>query len=129
MQEPPNILFVEDDEDLAVLLSKLLLRDGYVVDFCKTINEAVIRLRGGEFDLLISDIILEDGTGFDLIKEVRQHSQIPAIAMSGFGSKRDIQLSIASGFNVHLTKPVQLPELESAIQELLLRRIRRTSAN
>ena len=70
-----------------------------------------------EHDLLISDIELPDGTGLELMRELGGGRGLPGIAMSGFGSEEDVRLSREAGFATHLTKPIDIARLESAIQE------------
>jgi CheY-like chemotaxis protein len=70
------------------------------------------------FDILLSDIGLPDGSGHDLIKRIRQKRNVCALALSGFGMEEDVQRSREAGFFDHLTKPVSLDRLQSAIAEL-----------
>jgi DNA-binding response OmpR family regulator len=67
------------------------------------------------FDLLISDVGLPDGNGMELLRNLRAKSNIPGIAISGFGTDADIEKSLEAGFSEHLVKPVQLEKLEAAI--------------
>jgi CheY-like chemotaxis protein len=69
----------------------------------------------GRFDVLISDIELPDGSGLDLMRELR--GRVPGIAISGFGTSEDVQQSLEAGFALHLTKPIEANRLESAILE------------
>ena len=78
----------------------------------------------GYFDLLISDIELPDGTGLELIHGLGGGRTLPGIAISGFGSEEDLHQSAGAGFAEHLTKPIDLNRLESAI-----RRVTSSSAN
>lgn len=73
-----------------------------------------------KFDLLICDIGLPDGTGFDLIEEIRKEHKTPALALSGFGTQADVAKSLAAGFDHHLTKPVNFQKLEVAIWQLTI---------
>jgi CheY-like chemotaxis protein len=69
------------------------------------------------FDLLLSDLGLPDGSGVDLMREIRQHgSKLPGIALSGYGRDSDIQQSRDAGFVAHLTKPVDVQRLERTIE-------------
>jgi len=75
-----------------------------------------------KFDLLISDVALPDGTGMELMMQLRAISKIPGIAISGFGNHGDIEKSLEAGFSEHLIKPVKLETLEAAIERALPRR-------
>jgi DNA-binding response OmpR family regulator len=72
------------------------------------------------FDLLISDIELPDGSGLDLMRQLR--GRVPGIAISGFGAPDDIQMSLDAGFTLHLTKPVEVRHLDEAIAAVLAQR-------
>jgi 23S rRNA (uracil1939-C5)-methyltransferase len=65
-----------------------------------------------KFDLLISDIALPDGSGMDLMIQLRAISKIPGIAISGFGNDGDIERSLRAGFSQHLIKPIKLENLK-----------------
>ena len=71
-----------------------------------------------QFDLLISDIELPDGTGLELMHGLGGGRTLPGIAISGFGSEEDLQESAGAGFAEHLTKPIDLNRLESAIRRV-----------
>jgi len=72
----------------------------------------------GEFDLLVSDIGLPDGTGLDLIRRLRKSRPVRGIALSGFGLDSDLQRSFDAGFLAHLTKPVNFASLEATIRQV-----------
>jgi CheY-like chemotaxis protein len=69
-----------------------------------------------QFDVLVSDIGLPDGSGFDLLKALRAKGQVFGIALSGYGMEDDIRRSHDVGFSHHLVKPVDLNKLDSIIQ-------------
>jgi signal transduction histidine kinase/ActR/RegA family two-component response regulator len=115
---PLRILLVEDNEDTLRFLSTMLSRRGYEVATAGDLAEALRLAFEGEPDLLISDIELPDGNGLELMDAIRSRRPMPGIALSGFGSADDIEQSLASGFNVHLTKPVDFRRLEEVIQQI-----------
>lgn len=71
-----------------------------------------------EFDLLVSDIGLPDGTGIDVMKEIKARRPIKGIAVSGFGCAEDLRRSREAGFDLHLTRPVDFTTLENAIRTM-----------
>jgi CheY-like chemotaxis protein len=75
-------------------------------------------LRGDNFDVLLSDIGLPDGTGIDLIRAVREEicKRMPAVALTGFGMEDDVRRTLQAGFNDHLTKPVNFARLEQTLR-------------
>jgi CheY-like chemotaxis protein len=113
-----KILLVEDHPESALALTRLLSKQGYVMQTAATVASALEAVAETAFDLLISDIGLPDGTGFQLIETVRKKSATPAIAISGFGMEEDVAQSKLSGFDAHLTKPVNFHNLEAAIRRL-----------
>jgi signal transduction histidine kinase len=113
-----KILLVEDHHDSALALTQLLDRQGYVVRTANTVATALDAVAERAFDVLICDIGLPDGTGFELIETVRKKATTPAIALSGFGMEEDVAQSHLSGFDAHLTKPVNFQNLEAAIRKL-----------
>jgi len=113
-----RILLVEDHSDTANALRRLLANLGHSVTIGNTMAAAMERLKAMPFDLLLSDIGLPDGTGIDLIREVRRRYNIPAVAVSGFGMDADVDKCKEAGFDAHLTKPVNLKKLELIIREV-----------
>src|SRR6185436_8043575 len=113
--KPLRVLLVEDHADTANQLTQLLKRAGHDVSCAATVKEALEWAQAKPFDLLISDLGLPDGSGYDLMRNLARPQHIPGIALSGFGMKEDIQNSIAAGFSRHFTKPVDWHELQSEI--------------
>lgn len=114
-----RILLTEDDESTRVTLARLLQRRGHHLVTAATVAQARDLALADRFDLLISDLSLPDGSGHDLIQELREKKEIRAIALSGFGMDEDISRSRASGFAEHLTKPVDIAALDKAIARVM----------
>ncbi|HTW87037.1 MAG TPA: CHASE3 domain-containing protein [Candidatus Binataceae bacterium] len=112
-----RILLIEDHKDSAEVISHLLRNKGYFVEACATVTEALKIANEREFNLVLSDIGLPDGTGIDLIRRLRQRSSIPAVALTGFGMDEDIHRYKEAGFDAHLTKPVNFQKLEMLIHQ------------
>ncbi|MFN4243690.1 MAG: PAS domain-containing protein [Tepidisphaerales bacterium] len=113
-----RILLVEDHADTARVLQRLLRHFGHVTVTASTVSQALSILRAGEkFDLMISDIGLPDGSGYDLMQQ-SAGIRPPAIALSGFGMDDDLRRSRNAGFVEHLTKPVDAAYLEQVIQRV-----------
>ncbi|HVZ63701.1 MAG TPA: ATP-binding protein [Lacunisphaera sp.] len=123
---PRRILLVEDHADTGRILSRLLCAWGHTVFHAKTVAEALqmaateMATRG--LDFIISDVGLPDGSGLDLMKQLAGRYSLSGIALSGYGMESDIQQSLAAGFVRHLTKPVDLNQLRSAVEELIAAR-------
>jgi PAS domain S-box-containing protein len=114
---PPalRILLVDDNRDTLQSLARLLEQSCHRVDPATSCREASRLARLANYDLLISDIDLPDGTGLEVIREMRRRSPTPGIAVSGFGSADDIDMSLKSGFAEHLVKPIDVRTLNAAI--------------
>jgi signal transduction histidine kinase/CheY-like chemotaxis protein len=114
-----RILLVDDHKDTCDALERLLVRRGHVVAAAHNVRSALETAARDQFDLLISDVSLPDGSGMDLMTQLRAISAIPGIAISGFGNNGDIQRSLQAGFSEHLVKPVKVEKLETAIAHAL----------
>ena len=117
-----RILLVEDHADTVHALVRLLQSRGHKVRAEETIASALQAMREETFDVMICDIGLPDGTGFELVREARKTCQTPALALTGFGTEEDIAKSKAAGFDAHLAKPVNFQKLEAAIWQLTAER-------
>jgi PAS domain S-box-containing protein len=116
-----RLLLVEDHADTARVLARLLSGNGHTVEVANSIRQAMAAFdRDGKFDFMVSDLGLPDGSGVDLIRQIRQQLGlgIPAIALSGYGMEEDIARCKAAGFDDHVTKPVNLQKLEETIQRV-----------
>ena len=115
-----RLLLVEDHEDTNRSLTRMLRRRGYEVHPANDIRSALDIATRKQFDVLVSDIGLPDGSGIDLLKALRAKRDVFGIALSGYGMEEDIRRSGEAGFSHHLVKPVDLNKLDSIIQEMSL---------
>ena len=112
-----QILIVEDHEDTRRSMVRLLSRKHSVRD-ARNIATALAAASREPFDLVISDLGLPDGSGLDLMRELRRRYDVEGICLSGFGMDEDLVRSADAGFLHHLTKPVDITKLESVIDSL-----------
>jgi signal transduction histidine kinase/CheY-like chemotaxis protein len=110
-----RILVVEDHADTADVLKRVLRSRGHEVCVCDSIAAARSAVEAGGLDLLLSDLGLPDGTGLDLIRQVRRRHKFPAIALTGYGMDDDVARCKDAGFDGHLTKPVSFEKLDALI--------------
>ena len=111
-----HILLVEDHEPTRTALAHLLTRRDYEVTTAASVAEARRLSAKQQFQLLISDIGLPDGNGFELMKELRaRHADLQGIALTGYGMEEDISRSRDAGFTSHLIKPIRVQSLEAAL--------------
>ena len=113
-----DILLVEDHEDTARVLRRMLEAAGYAVGQANSVAGARDLATKRVFDLLISDVGLPDGSGLDLMRELRERQGMSGIALSGFGMDDDRAASKAAGFAEHFTKPVDWARLRDVIERL-----------
>lgn len=114
-----TILIVEDHEDTRRALARSLRRRGFGVIDAGSIEAACELFARRTPDLVICDIGLPDGTGWDAIARLREKGPVRGIAVSGYGTEQDVQRSIVAGFAAHITKPVDFARLEKVIESLL----------
>lgn len=110
-----RILLVEDHEPTRTTLASLLARRSYDVLAAATVEEARNLAKKHNFDLLITDIGLPDGNGYDLMNELAKENPLRGIALTGYGMEHDVARSENAGFDAHLTKPVRIQSLEAAL--------------
>ena len=115
-----RVLIVEDHQDTGMLLSMFLSQRGFVVTLAQSLAEG-LRVLDRQWDVVLSDIGLGDGSGLTIARQARTLSHPPGkiIAISGFGTSRDISASHQAGFAEHLVKPVDLNRLLSVIEEAI----------
>ena len=113
---PLRILLVEDHPVTATLMRMVLAADHHVVEVAGDVAVALELAGRKEFDLLISDLGLPDGSGHDLMRQLRQRGcKFAGIALSGYGQEEDIRRSREAGFTAHLTKPASREAVVEAI--------------
>jgi PAS domain S-box-containing protein len=115
-----HILLVEDNADTSIVMSKLLRQYGYRVRTADCVASALQAADADTFDLMICDIGLPDGSGLDLMKQIRSRRPIKGIALSGFGMEDDIRMSRDAGFVEHLIKPINVSQLQAAVRRHLV---------
>lgn len=117
-----RLLLIEDHEDTAQVMRNVLRQMGHEVETCATVATACEMLKQSEFDILLSDIGLPDGTGIDFIKAARQICQTPAVALTGYGMAEDVERCLQAGFDEHLTKPIDIERLQKTLAAVSTKR-------
>ena len=112
-----SILLVEDDEQTRQTLFQLLTRRGHKVIAVSSLAEARQVSCKKKFDVVLSDVGLPDGNGYTLMAELRDHFGLKGIALTGYGTGQDIENAKKAGFVTHLTKPVNIESLETALNQ------------
>ena len=121
--ENMRILVVDDEPDGRALLARILQERGAIPVCTGNAQVALESLQNQKFDLLLSDIGMPEMDGYALIRRVRGLSSpmrsIPAIAVTAYARAEDRQRSLLAGYQMHISKPVETPELIAAIASLL----------
>ncbi len=113
---PLRILLVEDHGVTAKMIKMVLAMEGHSVETAGDVANGLQKALHNEFDLLISDLGLPDGSGHDLMQQLRQRGyKLPGIALSGYGQEDDVRRSYAVGFVAHLTKPASREAIVRAV--------------
>jgi len=117
----PAILFVEDDATISMGVEYSLKQDGFQVSLAYRLEEARDLLRRQPFDLVLLDLGLPDGSGYELCKEIRAAGDTPIIILSARDEEASIVLGLDLGADDYLTKPFRLRELISRMKAVLRR--------
>ena len=116
-----HIFFVEDDLSLINGLSFAITNQGYEIDVARTSLEAEAIWTNGKYDLVILDVSLPDGSGYDLCKKIRKTSKVPIIFLTAADEETDIIMGLDIGADDYITKPFKLAVFMSRINALLRR--------
>ncbi|CDI49959.1 response regulator transcription factor [Clostridium tetani] len=113
-----KILLLEDDEALALGIEFTLKDEGFNVIRCASVEEAIDIFNKYKFDLLILDVMLPDGNGYDVCKYVRKISEVPIIFLTACDDEVNIILGLDIGADDYITKPFRVRELISRIKAI-----------
>ena len=117
----PTIILVEDDAPLRTLTMRALQENGYTVRSASTAPEMWIAMEGGEFDLVLLDIMLPGTSGIELCRQIRRRSEVPIIFISAKGSEADRVIGLEIGADDYLPKPFGTRELVARVRAVLRR--------
>jgi two-component system, OmpR family, phosphate regulon response regulator OmpR len=116
-----HLLVVDDDRRIRDLLSRYLQRDGYRVTTAKDADEALAKLDGLTFDLLILDVMMPGATGFELAKSVRKNSQVPILMLTARAETESRINGLEIGADDYMAKPFEARELSLRVANILKR--------
>lgn len=117
-KQPLRILVVDDHDDTRRVIANLLRANGHEVFSAINVATALEVLNAEPIDVLLSDIGLPDGTGYELIERAKLIQPLTGIALSGFGMAEDIARAFDCGFAHHMIKPVNFEQLESVLRRI-----------
>lgn len=116
-----RLLLVEDDLSLINGLSFAIKKQGYELEVARTSCEADTMWAEGKYDMVILDVSLPDGTGFEICEKIRRTSKVPIIFLTAADEETDIIMGLDIGGDDYITKPFKLAVLMSRINALLRR--------
>ena len=119
-----HVLLVEDDDDSRKLLGTMLKRYGARVTAAKSAAEALRVFEDDLPDVMISDIGMPDQDGYELVRKLRalpieKGGAVPAIALTGYASRKDRERALSSGYHQHMAKPIEQADLINSIAALI----------
>ena len=116
-----RLLLLEDDQSLIYGLSFSFKKQGFNADIARTISEALDLWSKNEYELLILDVSLPDGSGFEFCRKVRENSDVPIIFLTASDEETSVIMGLDIGGDDYITKPFKLSILISRINALLRR--------
>ena len=116
-----RIFLVEDDLSLINGLSFAIKKQGYMMDVARTFREADQIWAEGKYDLVVLDVSLPDGSGFDLCRRIRQTSKVPIMFLTAADEETDVIMGLDMGGDDYITKPFKLAIFMSRVNALLRR--------
>jgi PAS domain S-box-containing protein len=115
--KPLRVLLVEDHQDTRRTLSRLLTHFGYNVVTAANVEGAINIITANNIEVVLCDIGLPDGSGYEVAAQARSKGHIKTIALTGFGTEQDVQRSKEAGFDFHLVKPINFQELQTVLEQ------------
>src|SRR5437879_10722115 len=112
------MLVDEEHGDTLPALSRLPTHFGHEISVAEGAQSAQEMIDSKEFDVVLCDIALPDGSGYDLIAEAKRKRPVKAVALSGFAATEDIERGREAGFDFHLAKPVDFHELRAVLGQI-----------
>ncbi|HOR85953.1 MAG TPA: response regulator transcription factor [Bacillota bacterium] len=116
-----KVLLIEDDLSLIEGLKFSLSKNGFDVTVERTVKEAKKRFNREEYRLVLLDLMLPDGSGFDICKSIRQSSEVPIIFLTASDEEVNVVMGLDLGGDDYISKPFKLNELISRINAVMRR--------
>jgi len=116
-----NVLLIDDDPELAEMVDSYLAGEGFSLQVAFNGSEGLKKLKTGDFDLVLLDVMLPDMSGFNILASVRQQSHVPVIMLTGRGEEIDRVVGLEMGADDYIAKPFALRELLARIRAVLRR--------
>src|SRR5262245_39788852 len=112
-----HLLVVDDDESVAITVSEVLRREGFMVDMAMSGQEALSLLRKGRYDLVLTDLHMEGMDGISLLSEIRANAPLTiSIVLTGFASLESAIAAMRQGAYDYLIKPCNIDDMTHTIR-------------
>lgn len=115
------LLLIDDDQELTSMLSTYLQREGFVVQVANDSQRGLRQAISGHYELLVLDVMMPGLDGISLLRQIRQHSQVPVIMLTAKGDDIDKVLGLELGADDYVAKPCLPRELVARIRAILRR--------
>jgi DNA-binding response OmpR family regulator len=119
--QPRLVLLVEDEEAITAPLTEALEREGFRAEVARSIADGLTAARASQPDIVLLDVMLPDGSGFDLLRELRANGRTPVIMLTARGDEPDRVLGLELGADDYVVKPFSARELVARIRAVLRR--------
>ena len=116
-----SVLVVDDEPDAREMVKRLLAGRGAAVETAESAEEAIEKVKGKRFDVMVSDVGMPEEDGYDLLRRVRLRRsarELPAAALTAFARPEDRKRAMLAGFQTHVAKPVDPDELVAVVATL-----------
>ena len=120
-----KILLIEDDKNISNTISYYLQSEGFEIYTAKTVKEGIEKIENNNYDLMLLDINLPDGTGYDLYQKMKTIQEIPTIFLTALDEEKDIVKGFDLGADDYITKPFHAGELLSRIKNVLRHNVKK----
>ena len=117
-----NVLMIEDDSTIAFGVKYALEQEGFNIDICKDLESGRQNINDKEYNIILLDVMLPDGNGYDFCKEIRQTLDTPIIFLTACDEEVNIVTGLDIGGDDYVTKPFRVRELISRMNAVLRRK-------
>ncbi|MCB5744851.1 response regulator transcription factor [Intestinibacter bartlettii] len=125
-----NILMVEDDSTIAFAVKYAVEQEGFNLDISENLENARKIVNSKEYDLILLDVMLPDGNGYEFLKQLREHDEdTPVIFLTACDEEVNIVMGLDIGGDDYITKPFRVRELISRINAILRRKGKSQDSN
>lgn len=117
----PNVLIIDDDREMVELLSRSLVQEGFVLGAAHSGEDGIEQAQKAVADLILLDVMLPGINGFEVLRRLRRHSDVPVIMLTARGEEVDRVVGLEIGADDYLAKPFSVRELVARINAILRR--------